>query len=218
MAKFIDLTGKRFGRLTARAPDYVVLSSGRKMAAWLCTCDCGASKVIQGHHLRGGVTRSCGCALHEEKKPGGERKKWPGYGTWWQMIQRCRNPKVKSYKHYGARGIRVCPRWEYGENGLSGFECFFDDMGAPPSGLSLDRLDPDGNYEPGNCRWATGFQQRTNTRRSHHAVIGGVKVPLLTYAHRLGLNYEGLRVKVSRRGMSVTEAARETLRNKAGMP
>lgn len=213
MGRWIDLTGQRFGKLTAYSYSHVELSTGRKMAAWLCVCDCGNKKIIQAHHLRGGKSRSCGCSLFEEKKPGGDRRKWPGYGIWWQMIQRCSNPNVNSYKHYGGRGVSVCDRWRHGTEGtsVSGFECFFEDMGPPPAGLTLDRIDCNGNYEPANCRWATAEQQRTNTRRSIHAIIGGVRVPLKKYAGRLGLNYEGVRLRVRKKGMTVQQAARAML-------
>lgn len=207
MGRFIDLAGKKFGRLTAYSYAHVQLSTGRMMPAWLCICDCGNKKVVQGHHLRGGKTQSCGCAMLEPKRPGGQLKNWPGYGRWWQMIQRCRNPNVIGYKDYGGRGIKVCDRWLHGEDGVHPFECFLADMGDS-NGLTIDRIDVNGNYEPGNCRWATDAQQRTNTRRSVHAVIGGVKVPLNRYAARLGLSYEGMRIKVKKHGMLATEAAR----------
>lgn len=204
MGRFKDIAGQRFGRLTAYSYAHLQLSTGRKMAAWLCVCDCGNKKIVQGHHLRGGKTNSCGCEAHAGK-PGGDRKKWPGYGVWQQMVYRCSNPNVKGYRHYGGRGIKVCDRWSCG---TAGFENFYADMGPPPAGLSLDRIDPNGNYEPSNCRWATGYQQRTNTRRSIHAQIGGVKVPLIKYAARTGLSYEGLRLQVRKRGMTVVEASR----------
>lgn len=212
MGKRIDLTGKRFGRLTAYSYAHVQLSTGRRMAAWLCICDCGNKKVIQGHHLRGGKTNSCGCYIAEatvERNTVHGLSKTPRYLCWKGMLNRCHNPSVPEYKNYGARGIRVCDRWRFGEGGKHPYVCYSDDIGEQPSpGHSIDRIDNDGPYSPENCRWATKAQQMANMRRSIHAVIGGVKVPLVKYAARVGLSYEGLRLKVSKHGMTATDAAR----------
>jgi hypothetical protein len=87
----------------------------------------------------------------------------PEYGSWHSMIARCTNPRYDSFHDYGGRGITVCDRWRYGENGMSGFECFISDMGPRPSpNHSLDRIDPNGNYEPGSVRWATAKEQANN--------------------------------------------------------
>lgn len=213
MGKTINLSGQRFGKLTAYSYAHVQLSTGRRMAAWLCICDCGNKKVIQGHHLRGGKSQSCGCYIAEctiERNTVHGLSKTPRYLVWKAMINRCHRPDVAEYKSYGARGIRVCDRWRFGENGKHGFVCYIEDTGDEPApDYSIDRIDNDGNYEPGNCRWATRAQQAANMRRSIHAVIGGVKVPLVKYAARLGFSYESLRIKVSKKGMSVTEAARD---------
>jgi hypothetical protein len=80
------------------------------------------------------------------------------------MLQRCYNPNINNYPDYGGRGIEVCDRWRFGENGRTGFQCFLEDMGCPPRGKSLDRINVNGNYEPSNCRWATIFEQARNKR------------------------------------------------------
>jgi len=92
----------------------------------------------------------------------------PEYQAWQDMIQRCTNPRVARFKHYGARGIAVCARWS------SSFENFLSDMGARPPGLTIDRIDVNGNYEPGNCRWATWSEQRINQRPAVRVLSEGV--------------------------------------------
>lgn len=205
----IDLKGQKFGRLAPKEYTHIILSTGRAMAAWECVCDCGTNTTVQAHHLRGGKSRSCGCLLIDtHKREGGSRKKWPEYGSYQQMINRCENPNLVSFKYYGARGIKVCERWRYGSGLKSGFECFLEDMGRRPDGMTIERKEVQGNYEPGNCKWATPEEQRVNTRRSIHAIIAGLKIPLIKYVAKTNLPYESLRLRV-RRGMTVLEAARD---------
>jgi hypothetical protein len=157
-----DLTKQRFGFLVA-------LRLGEKQhkgdgAWWLCRCDCGSEKHLPGKDLVGGKIMSCGCQRTElrflsqprlHRRSSGNRT----YRIWQAMLGRCRNPNNARAKYYSARGITVCDRW------LT-FENFFADMGEAPADRSIDRIDNDGNYEPGNCRWATNTQQMNNTRRS----------------------------------------------------
>jgi hypothetical protein len=167
--KFKDMTGERFGR-------WVVLAKtddeGR--AKWWCRCDCGNTGVVSGSVLRKGASVSCGCVRSERAatlkfRHGMNLKGAPSrpYRIWTGMKQRCRDPGVSQYPYYGGRGIKVCERWE-------DFMNFYADMGDPPSPThSLDRIDTNGNYEPGNCRWATPKEQ-ANNRRPHHVerVVG----------------------------------------------
>ena len=167
MPKLIDLTGQQFGRLTAVALHPERCASG---AQWSCSCSCGASVVVSAAHLRSGHTRSCGCLQRETTaasrlKHGHARKSARSltYETWGSMLQRCSNPNATSWDLYGGRGINVCERW------LS-FDAFLADMGDRPSaGHEIDRIDNNGNYEPGNCRWILALKNSRN-RRSNRMI------------------------------------------------
>jgi len=122
------------------------------------------------------------------------------YSAWFHMLQRCENKRNKDYRYYGGRGIRVCERWK-------SFENFLKDMGEPPDGHSLDRIENDGDYEPGNCRWATRRQQMRNTRGVRTFTMEGIALCLVEWAEKFGVNYDALRAKLDR-GSSIEEAAR----------
>lgn len=168
-SRAIDLTGQRFERL------YVLREVDRRpcgkqfLKQYECICDCGKTIVVLHNNLQKRHTRSCGCLSRERInahsiKHGHNRKgkPTPTYRSWVGMVYRCTNPRGNRYKQYGGRGIRVCERWL----GPDGFKNFLADMGSRPKGLSLDRIDVNGNYEPTNCRWATVYEQRNNRRDS----------------------------------------------------
>jgi hypothetical protein len=163
-ARSIDISGQRFGRLVALSL-YSAKTSPRK---WLCRCDCGKEKIVRGELLRDGRARSCGClksdVLREIKTKhghGGQHNQSPTYVSWYAMLARCRNIKRANY---GGRGITVTERWHT-------FEHFLADMGERPLGTTLDRIDNDGHYEPGNCRWATPKEQSANQRPRRHSQL-----------------------------------------------
>jgi hypothetical protein len=170
MGRAIRMEGRQFGRLT------VIAEAGRdqRKVTWLCSCDCGATVVVRGTVLRNGHTRSCGCLKREltsRRFTGNKtrrhhvvhghttgRRASREYKSWAAMKQRCQNSNHEHYPYYGGRGITVCQRW------LGSFENFLEDMGPRPEGRTLDRVDPNGHYEPDNCRWATPQEQRANRR------------------------------------------------------
>jgi hypothetical protein len=167
----LDLKGQRYGRLIVgeRAG---TTRSGKIL--WRCRCSCGASTLVTTSDLRGKRrgTVSCGCYRKEKFRASTHRLKhgaargtatWPEYNAWATLKHRCLNPKYPKYADYGGRGITVCDRWR------NSFVNFLVDMGRKPSsGHSIDRFpDIDGNFEPGNCRWATREQKRNNQRRMH---------------------------------------------------
>lgn len=190
---WIDLTGKTFGRWT------VVEFLGQ--AKWLCRCSCGAEKAVGGANLRRGISTSCGCFMREDvarrtrthgHKAGG--KYTPEYIAWSNIIGRCENKNHQAFDNYGGRGIKMCAEWR------SSFERFLSDVGSRPSDdHSLDRINNDGNYEPGNVRWATLSEQAKNRREQRRDGEGrfkgemkdiGTSEAVIQQQIRLGLGLE----------------------------
>lgn len=153
-----DLTGQRFGRLAV--VDYAG-TNGNQKATWQCRCDCGQTTIALGKDLRNGHTQSCGCWRRDTC---GDRarlhgmKHTPEYKSWQHAKERCYKPNNKAYSNYGARGIVMCQEW------LNSFEAFYAHIGPRPNGCSLDRVDNEKGYAPGNVRWATRSEQNNNRR------------------------------------------------------
>jgi hypothetical protein len=170
-----DLTGQRFGRLLVKRLAGVDKSRDTR---WECICDCGNTLTVTSSHLMLGHTKSCGCFRVEVSRKWGESRKGISvnfvhghssssrgsprgsrtYSAWKAMRERCSNPKHQKYGYYGGRGISVCERWD-------SFVNFLFDMGECPPGLTIERVNNGGNYEPSNCKWATRSEQIRNQRR-----------------------------------------------------
>jgi hypothetical protein len=159
MPPFISLVGQRFGQLVATE----VVRKGNRIF-YKCKCDCGGFAELESSSLKGGTSkRHCGCIKQANNyRHGHATANNPSstYQCWSAMKRRCENPNCKDWDDYGGRGIIVCDRWQK-------FENFLLDMGEKPKGLSIDRYpDNDGNYEPGNVRWATDIEQANNKRNN----------------------------------------------------
>lgn len=178
---FVDIAGRRFGRLTAAWP--CGRNRGRSGVVWLCICDCGGMRYAADAELERGTTTSCGCA---KTKHGHARNGAPSrtYSSWEAMKARCGNPNHGRYADWGGRGIAVCERWQK-------FENFLADMGEKPKGLSIERLDNNGNYEPGNCKWASAREQQLN-RRVQRYEVNGESLSISDAAARLGMQWKSV--------------------------
>lgn len=157
-----DLSGKRFGRLVAILPTEERIN---RNIVWLCECDCGKQLGIKSCHLINGRTQSCGCLRNDSAKTThtnhGKAHSKINH-VWASMKQRCLNPNNKGFPNYGGRGITVCQEWQ------DSFQAFYDYVSRLPhfgeDGYSLDRINNDGNYEPGNVKWSTRAEQNRNRR------------------------------------------------------
>jgi hypothetical protein len=196
-----NIAGVRFARLTAIAP-----TSFRKGSSivWVCTCDCGNSVEATVSSLSSGDKKTCGkCAFRTEKtvernkKRTGFRKensakRNKSYEVWCGMLARCRNPNKKAFKHYGGRGISVCERWQ------SSFEAFLEDMGERPEGMTIERIDNNGDYEPENCKWASPSEQARNKRSTVRITAEGRTQCLSDWAKEKGLNPTSITERLDR--------------------
>ena len=177
MSRLVDLTGRVFGRLTVKKESPRISTNHNRR--WLCECSCGKTTIVTGCHLVTLHTQSCGClkiettiarsTIHGHAPSWGHGKRSKTHRIWTQMRNRCHSAWHPDFPQYGACGISVCDRW------FNSFEAFLEDMGeCPGSEYSIDRYPNNkGNYEPGNCRWATMRQQSRNRRTNHLVSING---------------------------------------------
>jgi hypothetical protein len=194
------MIGQRFGRLIVigEAERYVAPKTGKPSRRWLCRCECGGQAVSTASKLRSGHTKSCGCLQAENRTKHGHHGTG-AYRTWDAMIQRCHNERHTKFYMYGARGITVCDRWRK-------FENFLADMGERPDNASLDRIDGAGNYEPGNCRWATRREQQRNMRSNHVVEFRGARRTVSEVAELTGVDRNRLYPLLNHSGLSIEDA------------
>jgi hypothetical protein len=178
-----DLTGQKFGRLEVKEFAF----KQNQYPIWNCLCDCGKTKEVRGSSLKNGNTKSCGCLQKEQTTRAntthGQTQNGlisREYNCWHHMIERCNNPKIKQYKDYGGRGIKVCEHWLK-------FENFYNDMGDCPEDMTLDRKDNNGDYTPENCRWVTRKEQQNNMRSNIFLSYNGITDTLIHWADKLNI-------------------------------
>lgn len=196
--KFIDRTGHVYSRLTVLSID----RKGKWGAFYKCRCICGKESVVSSGELASGGTRSCGCLVGDTNRAtsrthGGS--KTAEYYVWNSMKRRCGDSSTQGYERYGGRGIKVCDRWmEFGN--------FIADMGKRPQNLTLERIDNNGNYEPGNCCWATRVVQANNRRSNRVLTHAGVSASVSDWARRVGVKDTLLWRRIFKLGWSLEAA------------
>lgn len=208
MGNVIDLIGQRFGRLTVieRAEN-----NKNSQAKWKCVCDCGNEVVVFACNLKSGATKSCGCFNSECITKRNTKHNMACsrlFNVWSMMRKRCIYPKDKRYHDYGGRGITVCDEWQH-------FEAFYKwaTENGYSDGLTLDRIDNNGNYEPSNCRFATFSQQANNRRSNHLLTFNGKTLTMKQWSDELGITYSTIEHRI-KRGWSVEKTLTTPMRKK----
>ena len=188
--------GQRFGRLTVLSEtDRLYFPSGWATRRWVCICDCGNRTTVGQSALKHGKTQSCGC-LRIERISTHRMSKTPIYKLWRGIQDRCYNPNDIHYEMYGARGIYMDDKWR---NSFEAFASYIsDNLGPRPPGYTLDRIDNEGPYAPGNVRWATPKQQATNRRNSIYVEWREKTIPLSDAARETGIPYGVVFVRLKR--------------------
>jgi len=186
-SRFVDLLGKTVGhwrvlKLASYGP--------KQRTAWLCECVCGRQKVVNAYSLTHGRSHHCGCQSsgHTTHGQTGTRE----FRIWALIKSRCFNPNVPAFKFYGGRGIVMCQRWR------DSFEAFLQDMGECPPGFQIDRINNNGNYEPGNCRWTDKLTQANNTRTNKFLEFNGERLTYAQWARKVGIHVTTIHRRVKR--------------------
>ncbi len=200
-----NILGRRYGRL---AVTFGPVSGAGPCLSWICLCDCGKEKRINGSNLRLGKTLSCGCLQKERSSAGTQThglSKSAEYNVWCKMRLRCGDPAERNYPRYGGRGIRVCDRWK-------NFEAFIADMGPRPSpSHSIERKDNNSDYSPSNCIWALPKQQQNNKSTNVVIELDGHRLTVTQWAERIGIKDKTLYARLAS-GWSPERVITEPLR------
>ena len=196
---FKDLTGKRFGNLVVIEQTALRASNGS--VKWRCKCDCGKEKITAAKNLTSGKVKSCGYLNYETKNAKHGLSDTRLYSVWNAMMSRCYNNNSKSYKCYGGRGIAVCDEWHDPKTFVewsikNGFK----------EGLTIDRKDNNGNYEPSNCRWVTRKAQMNNYSRNHLLTYNGKTQTVKQWADEKGIKYTTLLMRINKLHWSIEQA------------
>lgn len=205
----IDLTGKKFGRLTV----IEVADSSKGKLRWRCKCDCGKEIVVYGTSLKSGNTKSCGCFRTENAKKlysGVRQNDKHLYAVWNGIKQRCRNSNSKSFPNYGGRGIDICNEW------ANNYETFYywAMQAGYKRGLEIDRIDNEDNYEPKNCRWVDREVQANNKRNNTLYTINGITKTLPQWCRKYNQDYFMVRQRICKLGWSVENALKTPKKGK----
>jgi len=200
LQKYLDYIGRKHGRLTILA----ITKQPKARPYFHCVCDCGNYADFPIYNIS--RTRSCGCFRLEMSKQrkthgqsGNAQQRTPAYKAWVRMRDRCYNTKSWRYKYYGGKGVKISDDWQ-------SFENFFRDMGQPAEGMSLDRIDPHGNYEFSNCRWATLQQQAANKTNTVFLSIDGEKIAMTDAARKYGIKFQTLWARLKKHGWTDRQA------------
>ena len=191
--------GQKYGRLLVIEQ---ALSGAGGNSRWLCQCECGKTAIAYGQDLKRGKVVSCGCWNQEKRTTHGQSRTHI-HAVWRMMRDRCNNPNNPAFRHYGGRGIKVCERW-------NDFVNFSADMGDRPKGYQIERIDNDGDYTPGNCKWATITEQRNNMRSNHILEFNGESHTIAEWSKITGFNWYTIRARL-KYGWSIERALTQPL-------
>lgn len=199
MRKKLDLTGEKFGKLTA-VRELPQRKDGK--VVWETVCDCGRTIQTIGRDLKRGHTKSCGClpsAILTKRNTSHGARKTRTYSIWTNMIQRCTNPGMSNFKYYGGRGISVPDEWK-------NFSDFLASMGHAPENMTLERINNAIGYSAENCKWANRTEQANNTRRNDNIEFNGKTQSLSAWAKEVGLTQPALWKRLYQRGWELARA------------